>query len=149
MSDRDGRREPCDVDYAHTSHRTLVSAGDGMYWQRCPGIRPEPGERFTPPAIRSLAVKYLRALSADVHGLISRWSVDSSVYDDGPRPRKMEEYPENSLEAWDGLINHLATMEREVRELREWAVRRALEARGARNDWQAILDRREVPPTQS
>jgi hypothetical protein len=110
--------EQCEHAYPHTRHKVWRGGGSG--YARCPGVDIPEGARHHKPAVRRLVLNQLREIARRTHWLISDWNVDAMMRNprgQDERPRKVEEYPENSLKAWrelrsdcDDLIGQLAAL---------------------------------------
>lgn len=90
----------CTAEYPHLAHDWRSPTA----WSRCPGITIPPATRARPPSARHHVVAELRSIKDQIARRITRWAA-SSVDLDGDRwvPRRVEDFPENSAEAWAAL----------------------------------------------
>ena len=117
MSERT-RREPCGHEYPHAPHSHRNPAwgkvgSDEPYKLRCPGIKVPDSARHYAPGVRRAVLADLRKASKYLSFSITDWAVDSRVWESATRterPRRIEEYPENSRKAWSELSTDLDTL---------------------------------------
>jgi hypothetical protein len=96
--------EQCEYAYPHTRHKRWLGGGHG--YARCPGVDIPEGARHHKPSVRRLILTRLREVSKQAHWMIGDWNVDALMRNGSgqyERPRRIEEYPENSLKAWREL----------------------------------------------
>lgn len=94
----------CEYAYPHAAHKVY-----GPPITRCPGVRvPDELRHYTPGSRRNVLTR-LRRISAIVHHLVNSWNVTGLTYVGNgfaERPRRVEEYPENSAEHWFELARY-------------------------------------------
>lgn len=121
---------PCTHAYPHIAHKHRnPDYGRVMgveFYARCPGVRG--GHRFYRPAVRVEILSDLRAVSRLVGYMVSAWSPGGQVWTNGqnPRPRAINEYPENSVADWNELHGDLDNAIARLSALRELAAEAAL-----------------------
>lgn len=112
------QQRPCPVDYPHAAHGYLNeewggSRTDEPYKLRCPGLHLDQVKalRVFPISVRREVLRQLRAANRYLAWQITDWAVSGTVHA-GPartsrfeRPRKVEEWPENSRESWTDLAD--------------------------------------------
>lgn len=109
----------CEHTYPHLPHKQWRGMDGGM--TRCPGVKVPASSRLFKPATRRMVLTDLRAVHRWISYLITDWNVDSRVYRSGvaERPRRVDEYPENSTAAWGKLHADLDTAIASLSALRE------------------------------
>ena len=115
-------RAACDVAYPHLAHDWRAPAG----WSRCPGIRIDPMTRANAVTTRRHVVAELRSIKGMIGLKISRWAISGVEYD-GNRlvPRRVDEFPENSVDAWQALARTCRDSIADLQALQTYALAKA------------------------
>lgn len=92
---------PCPAEYPHLAHDHRV---EGVGYRRCKGITITDDMRARPTRERVHVLAELRWIKEILARKIGRWNV-TGVDLDGGRwvPRRVEDFPENSTDAWFAL----------------------------------------------
>lgn len=112
------RTEPCDVTYQHLAHDWRAPAS----WARCPGIRIDLATRARPVHTRRHVLAELRSIVGFLHTRINRWNVTGVEWDGAhPVPRRVDEFPENTPDAWGVLARTCTDLMADLAQLRTFA----------------------------
>lgn len=116
--------EQCPVTYQHLGHDWRSPTT----WARCPGIRIDPNTRAQPVHTRRHVLAELRSVLGLLRLRVSRWDV-TGIELDGMRhvPRRVDEFPENSPEAWAQLARTCRDTAADLHTLATYAEQRAAE----------------------
>jgi hypothetical protein len=114
----------CPTEYPHLAHDWRSPDG----WGRCPGIKIEAASRALPVTTRRHVVRELRAIKDALQLRINRWAVTGVEHDGltpGGVPRRVDEFPENSPDAWRTLTRTARDSAADLMRLGQYAEDRA------------------------
>lgn len=116
--------EPCPVTYGHLAHDWRSPTR----WARCPGIKIAAEARYQPQRTRLHVVAELRSIVGALRLKVTRWNASGVDYD-GTRlvPRAVEDFPENSSDAWAALARSASDAARDLERLSSYASQRRRE----------------------
>lgn len=116
---------PCPVTYGHLAHDWRSAVGVGPSWSRCPGIKIPAEARYQPQTTRHHALAELRSTIGALRLKVTRWNATGVEYD-GMRliPRAVEDFPENSPDAWSALARTCLDSAKDLQALATYATRR-------------------------
>jgi hypothetical protein len=115
----------CQHTYPHVRHSMWLDepGPTGSRVAHCPGVKLTADMRTMPASVRRETLAALRSLRGYVGWMVNHWNVDSLIHVDGraERPRKIDEYPENSAAAWSALERDARYMARKFTALADAA----------------------------
>lgn len=116
--------EQCPHTYPHVAHKEwhYRPESEGPRQTRCPGVKIPVGLRVFKPGARRAICDDLRMVGKRLGWMVSDWSVSGTTHtarETTDRPRRIDEYPENSAAAWSELHGDLDTTIALLSDLRE------------------------------
>lgn len=115
------KNELCPAAYPHLGHHWRNAA---RQWARCPGRRIDSDTRARLVTTRHIVLRELRQTKERLARRIAQWDCTGTMIEgDEWVPRRVDEFPENSIDAWTRLIDTVTHAAEELRALRLYAER--------------------------